>query len=421
MPVQPITRVLLSIGVILLFGYLGLYIGVIALICRHFGLWTAPLVWALSEFIKTKGELGFPWDLLGCSITPYVHLVQPAALGGIYLISAWLVLVNLLLYHLLFSRRRLAYGAALVAAFAAPLAFSPIHIRPGKPWFKVAIIQPNVSPLDKGDWNSREKIQADLMKLTRKAAASKPDLIVYPETATLVDVTRSTTIGTAIRSLVDSLGIETVTGTPLHDIPRHAWFNGAVLLKPNQDSVRQRYYKIHLVPFSEKIPFSDEIPLLRRIIGTRDMGNWDRGHEYTVFHWAKGTFSCLICFEAIFPDLTREFTRRGSELLVVVTNDGWFGKLSGSYQHAELAAMRTVENGVPLVRSANNGISFIADPYGRILKKTRLFEPGILEGTVPRPVKPTPYRRYGDWFIIVCLAGIIAAVVGKLSRFWKQT
>jgi apolipoprotein N-acyltransferase len=130
-----------------------------------------------------------------------------------------------------------------------------------------------------------------------------------------------------------------------------------------------------------------------------------------VFKWARGTLSALICFEAIFPDLTREFTRRGSGLLAVVTNDGWFGRLLGAQQHAELAVLRTVENGVPMIRSANNGVSFIADPYGRVLKKTPLFRPAILTGAVPEPIAPTIYRRYGDWFMLACVLGLIAGLV----------
>jgi apolipoprotein N-acyltransferase len=134
-----------------------------------------------------------------------------------------------------------------------------------------------------------------------------------------------------------------------------------------------------------------------------------------VFRWSRGTLSALVCFEAIFPDLTREFTRRGSQLLAVVTNDGWFGRLVGAQQHAELAVLRTVENGVPMIRSANNGISFIADPYGRILKQTPLFVQTTLAGPVPQPLAPTLYRRYGDWFMLVCLLGLIAGSVVRLA------
>lgn len=427
-PVEPVTRVLLNIGVALLFAYLGLYVGVFAWLARRWGLWSAPLVWPLLELLRTKSQIGFPWGLLGYAMTPYVPFIQIASLGGVYLVSAWLVLVNLLLFDLVrvlashaptkkSPTRALAGRLAWIAfAFALPLGFSAFHIRPLTPWFSLAIVQPNVSPFDKGDWDSREKIQADLATLTRQAAATKPDLILYPETATLVDVTRSTTVGPLIRSLADSLRTEIFTGTPLFDERRNSWHNGAVLIRPGEHPVKQRYHKIHLVPFSEKIPYSDELPIIRRLLGTADMGDWARGRDYTVFQWSRGALSALICFEAIFPDLAREFTRRGSELLAVVTNDGWFGRLVGAQQHAELAILRTVENGVPMIRSANNGISFIVDPYGRVLKQTRLFVQTILAGQVPRPTSPTLYRRHGDWFMLVCLLGLVVGLAIQRAR-----
>jgi len=427
-PVEPVTRILLDIGVVLLFTYLGLYVGVFAWLTRRWGIWAAPLIWPLLEFLRTQSQIAFPWGLLGYTMTPYIPFIQIASIGGVYLVSAWLVLVNVLLYQLLTGlkpqasshkprSRTVAWRAAwLGLAFVVPLLFAAFYVRPLKPWFNVAIIQPNVSPFDKGDWDSREKIQSDLVRLTKQAAASHPDLILYPETATLVDVTRSSSIGPVIRGLADSLGTEILTGTPLFDERRNSWHNGAVLIRPGEQLVKQRYYKIRLVPFSEKIPYADELPIIRKIIGTADMGDWTRGHNLTVFNWSRGTLSALICFEAIFPDLTREFTRRGSQLLAVVTNDGWFGRLVGAQQHAELAVLRTVENGVPMIRSANNGISFIADPYGRVMKKTPLFTQTILTGPVPQALAPTLYRRYGDWFMLACVLGLIAGLVVQRVR-----
>ena len=304
----------------------------------------------------------------------------------------------------------------LLLIIILPLAWSALRVKPTEPWFRVAIIQPDVSPLDKGDWDSRERIQGDLLRMTREAATKHPDLVVFPESATLVDVTRSPTLGHALRGLVDSLGIEIVTGTPLWDIPRGTWHNGAVILRPHEDSVLQRHYKTRLTPFSERIPYAEQMPFLRRLVGTADMGNWALGHEHHVFDWAKGTLSCLICYEAIFPDLTRTFARLGSQLHVVVTNDGWFGRLPGIHQHAELSVMRAVETGLPMVRSANNGISMIVDPYGRVLKRTPLFTQTTLEGMVPKPLAPTPYVRWGDWFIILSLIMMAFAVVLRIIR-----
>jgi len=425
-PVEPVTRVLLCFGVALLFVYFGLYTAIFALLVRRLGLWAAPLIWPLLEFVKDLGQVAFPWDLLGYSMTPYLPFIQPAALGGVYLVSSWVVLINLLLYrHVCFAvakeavpvARRVAYGAGLVVTFAAPYVFAYLHVKPTEHWFNVSIVQPNVSPLEKGDRSSRERIYADLLGLTAYAGLTRPALIVCPETATLVDVTEEDSeIGGRMHALVDSLGIDVFTGTPLYDSAASNYSNGAVLLRPGEGSVAQRYRKMRLVPFSEKIPYSDAVPFLRKFIGTRDMGNWIIGTRPTVFDWSEGTLSCLICYEAIFPDLAREFVRRGADLLVVVTNDGWFGRLPGSSQHAELAVMRAVEQGVPMVRSANNGISFIVDPYGRVVKKTELFVKSVLRGPVWKPIAPTPYRRFGDWFIVLCLAGTAGFAAFRVVR-----
>ncbi|MEO0124788.1 MAG: apolipoprotein N-acyltransferase, partial [candidate division WOR-3 bacterium] len=132
----------------------------------------------------------------------------------------------------------------------------------------------------------------------------------------------------------------------------------------------------------------------------------------TIFQTPFGKFSCLICFESIFPDLTREFALRGADILVNITNDGWFGKTLGPYQHCELALMRSLELGKPLLRSANNGISLICDPYGRVVRKTKLFTKEILFGLLPKPLPPTVYQKFGDWFILLSL-GIVILTVGK--------
>lgn len=399
----------------LLFVYLGLYVGLFATLVRRLGIWAAPLLWPLLEFTLSRTQAAFPWALLGYSMTPWTPFIQPAAIGGIYLVSAWLVLINLLIYRLLFMPSRVRHAIELAVAFAVPLTFGLLRIRPTEPWFRVAIVQPNVSPHEKGDWQARERIKADLVKLSRSAAPASPALLLYPETATIFDITQSIPTRRVLQGLVDSLGIELFTGTPIYDTKHRTWHNGTVLLRPGLDSIWPRYYKIKLVPFSEKIPFADEVPLLRRLIGTADMGDWDRGWQYTIFPFRHGRLSGLICYEAIFADHAREFARRGSQLFAVVTNDGWFGRLPGAHQHAELAVMRAVENGLPMIRSANNGISFIVDPYGRVQQHTGLFTQEILVGTVPRPIATTPYRRFGDWFVLACLAGILLLAARRIA------
>jgi apolipoprotein N-acyltransferase len=294
-----------------------------------------------------------------------------------------------------------------------------LRIKPNRNWFKVAIVQPNVSPYDKGDRESRNKIQSDLVKLTEQAIIHKPKLLIYPETATLTDITYDREFQNVLQKIIDSSGVYLLTGTPVYDREvRGRYYNGAVLFEPNIN-LTQGYKKLHPVPFSEKIPYADKIPLFRKI-ETSDMGDMTPGKIFRIFNFPYGRFSVLICFESIFPDLTQEFTKRGADLLINITNDGWFGKTPGPYQHAELAILRTVENGIPLVRCANNGISFIVDPYGRILDKTSLLTQTVLIDNLPKPLKPTFFRRYGNIFALISLCLILLGVGLRIIRLFYR-
>ena len=443
-PVAPATKFLLLLGVTVLFAYLGLYTAVFALITKYTGLVFAPFIWAGLEFIRTKSEISFPWGFLGYTQTPYIPFIQMASIFGVYGISAWLVWINLLIYWLIKQLKPQAVGAGfslrtkkepslkvsvfwqaltisiiLVLSFLLPLLYGVIRVKPNQNWLKVAIIQPNVSPYDKGDWESRNKIQSDLVKLTEQAIIHKPKLLVYPETATLTDITRDREFQNVLQKIIDSSGIYLLTGTPIYDREvRGRYYNGAVLFEPKKD-IAQGYRKIHPVPFSEKIPYADVIPLFKKL-ETADMGDMTPGKIFRVFNFPYGRFSVLICFESIYPDLTQEFTKRGANFLINITNDGWFGRTPGPHQHAELAILRTVENGVPLVRCANNGLSFIVDPYGRVMDKTGLFTQSVLIDSLPPPIKPTFFRQHGNIFALLSLCLIGFGLVLRRLRVTKR-
>ncbi len=427
-PVEPMTKFLLILGVTVLFAYLGLYTAVFALLTKYTGLIFAPFIWAGLEFIRTKAEIGFPWGLLGYTQTSYIPLIQMGSVFGIYGISAWLVWINLLLYWIVKqskinkpknTRKQFVYFIILVLSFLLPLSYGLLHIKSNQDWFKVAIIQPNVAPNDKGDRASRNRIQSDLVLLTRQALSENPKLVIYPETATLTDITQDKIFHDTLQKLIDSSDIYLLTGTPIYDREvRGRYYNGAVLLEPKK-LLTQGYKKIHPVPFSEKIPYADKVRLFKKL-ETADMGDMTPGKVFRVFDLPFGRFAVLICFESIFPDLTQKFTQRGTDFLINITNDGWFGKTPGPYQHAELSLLRTVENGVPLVRSANNGISFIVDPYGRILNKTGLFTQTVLVDDIPKPIKPTFYRRFGNIFALLSLCLIGLGIILRIFRITKS-
>lgn len=429
-PVEPVTKILLYLGVTILFGYLALYTAVFSIATKFLGLAFAPLVWAVLEFVRTKSEIGFPWGFLGYTQTPYVSIVQMSSIFGVYGLSAWVVWVNLLVYWIFKKKHKLTYAIILIVSLVLPIGYGLIRIKDKPAGLKVAVIQPNVGPNEKGDRESRNRLLDELFNLVSQAAEQKPDLIILPETATIIDITRTEDLRLKMQALADSNNVNIFTGTPLYEPNSSVYYNGAVLFTPqstisNTDTVQisdfdKIYRKIHLVPFSERIPYVDKLSLVKKL-ETGDMGNCTPGREYTIFETKSvkvksQKFATLICFEAIFPDLARGFTSRGADMLINITNDGWFGKTPGPYQHCELAILRSVENGVPLIRSANNGISLTTDAYARIRQKTALFTQTVMIDSVPSPLSPTLYRTYGDIFIYFALAVIMLGILVKLLK-----
>ena len=163
---------------------------------------------------------------------------------------------------------------------------------------------------------------------------------------------------------------------------------------------------MYLVPFAEKVPFEDKLPFLSNF----DVGqaNFTSGEDYKVFDLDGKKFSVGICFESVFPSSSRTFVSGGAELLIIITNDAWFGNTSGPYQHAQIAVMRAIENRRSIARCANTGISELIDPFGRITKKIGLGKRGVLSGELKLLDEETIYNKYGDY------VGWITAVITLL-------
>lgn len=418
------TRILLFIGVIILFFYLALYFALFSYLTKITSLYFAPFILPILEFIRTKSEIGFPWGLVGYTQTNNLVFLNTASIWGIYGVSALVVFINFTIYKLLFvnNKRPFVLLIIIITGLSTFYYFSRVKILPD--YFKTVLLQPNVSPEEKGTKEEQIKLLTQLLSMTKKSVKEKPHLIIYPETASLIDITVDSPYKEFLKSVADTYNCYLFIGTPRYenDEKGFRYYNGAVLFAPKKGIVGE-YRKIHLVPFSERIPYYEKIKIFK-LIETVDMGNYSKGEDYTVFQTDKTSFSCAICFESIFPDLIREFVRRGAKMIVNITNDGWFGKTFGPYQHYELAIARAVENGVPLIRCANNGISLFCDPFGRIYQKSNLFKEEIIFGNVKMFLKNTIYRQFGDWFIyfsiLVVLFYFIIKILYPLFSFKKR-
>lgn len=399
-------KLLMVFGMILMFLYIGLYIASGFLFSKLLGLWILPFIWAGLEYLKGLGELGFPWLSLGYSQARYPLIIQQASIYGVYGVSFWLVLLNVAIFYLL-RNKRLKDLVITILIFLLPVLFGYIRLKniPGiHREINVGIVQPNIDPNLKFTSQMRDETFRRLIKLSElcveKSFNKKLHLIVWPETATPIFIKTPGAFQDSVIGLVNRINIPILTGTPIYDRKKHEIYNGAVLIEPEK-GITQEYKKLHLVPFGEHIPFDKYIPLFRKI--DFGEGDYSPGNEYTVFSTKDINFSCLICFESIFPELARKFVKKGANLLTNITNDGWFGRISGPHQHNDMAILRTVETGVPLVRSANTGISMVVNQYGIILKETNLFEEEIIVCSLPWYNIKTIYLKTGDliWLVVV--------------------
>lgn len=372
-------------------------------------IWAAPFVWVGIEFIRAHGSLAFPWTMIANTQTYYVSLIQFASITGAWGVSLLLVFVNVLLFKALKSlpQPKIAgiyavaaglalfipwlYGTAVLSGADAILASAPNSI-------KVSIVQPNIDPRDKWNVELRDEVYRNYGKLTAEAGKYGPDLIIWPETATpaYLSTNRDNRFDQVL-SFVDSVGIPLLTGTldyKYYEKDKFHKYNSCFLLRPGTRNI-ERYHKMFLVPFAEKVPFEDKFPFLSNF----DVGqaNFTSGENYKIFNLDGKKFSVGICFESVFPSLLRTFVKGGSELIIIITNDAWFGNTSGPYQHAQIAVLRAIENHRSVARCANTGISELIDPFGRIIKKIELGKRGVLSGELKLLDEETIYNRYGDY------------------------
>jgi apolipoprotein N-acyltransferase len=284
----------------------------------------------------------------------------------------------------------------------------------------VGLVQASVLQADKWDPNrALENVQRHV-ELSRRAAAQGARLVAWPESAVPFLFDDVPAVAEELRVLARELSIYLLFGNDDREDPPggpyRAWV-AAKMLTP-QGELALRYHKIRLVPFGEYVPLQPVLTLGGRFTArlVRQVADFTPGEEYGTGEVDGHRLSVFICYEAIFPDLIRQFTVRGAELLVNITNDAWYGYSSAPYQHLGMAAFRAVENEKYLIRAANTGISAVVDPRGRIVERTELFRPAILVREVAFVPGTTFYTRHGDVFAWGCLAAAAAISAATWRR-----
>ena len=390
-----------------------------------------PFLWVAMEYVKSLTEVSFPWLNLSYTQTYYLKLIQYASLWGNYAVSFWILWLNLLFYFFIKHKKRWKIATLLFAIMiilpyiygARVMSERVVRMDPG--WkgeeIKVALLQGNMEPKIKWDDRFLDYNIQTYMDMSKKAAQEQVDLIIWPETAAPCYLAAESLYLARVQETCDELNVPLLVGTNDYGVTPEGklrYYNSAFLFTPH-GGYPQVYNKIHLVPFSEKIPYDQIFHLSDKIqLGQSDFSN---GEELTIFEVKRGKFATLICFESVYPTLVRDFVKRGAEFLVNITNDGWFGKTHGPFQHAQIAVFRAIENRIAIARCANTGVSMFIDPYGRVKNATRIFTRNIVVDKIPLRRKDntfsgTFYSRYGDWFASLCCLISFMAIAIALFR-----
>jgi apolipoprotein N-acyltransferase len=383
----------------------------------------APFLWVAFEYILTNILTGFPWGVLGLSQFKNLSFIQTASITGIYGISFVLVLFQSLFVYAINAVKRWPFACAIILMVVLHLGgfLSLKKVAVTEESFTASVVQGNVS----SDINWHEVSTQDILKLfeehmelSQKSYEKGAQLIIWPEFSVPLCFGCEDALYQNFKRILfqfarDSqctllLGTNEATGPP----DQRLYHNTALCLAP--DFAISTYYKMHLVPFGEYTPYKKIFRFIEEV--THAIGEITPGTEPVLHTFKNLKFGSPICYEIIFPDLVRRFTKKGANFLVTITNDGWYGNTSAPYQHFANAVFRAVENRRFVLRAATTGISGLIDPYGRILAQSTIGTQTFLTGTVTPSNQLTFYARFGNAFSYLCLTLAVTAFILALLK-----
>ena len=424
----PVLAALITLGYCLIMGlHHGVFGLLVVLMSRRAvsgnrrPLLLAPFFWVAIEFFRDR-IIGVPWNPLGNAQVGNVPFARIAEVTGVYGLSFAVMLVNCAFAAalLLHGRRRVnllisAMAAAVtlqMGSFARFPSFAADH--------QAILVQQNVPVLD-AEWPSLlfDQTLNDLVRLSVQTPghnpAGSPGLIVWPESPAPFVVSDPRFSG-ALEGMARQSNSYVIAGSlvilpPEQNQTEPQLFNSALVVSP-EGSIVGRYDKIHLVPFGEYIPFRDLLFFASKL--TREVGDFARGTERKVFDLVGVRAGVFICYESVFPDEVRQFAGNGAQVLVNISNDGWYGETSAPFQHLDMTRMRALENHRWVLLSTNSGTTAAIDPYGRIVKQAPRNVRTVLVAPYGVESETTFYSRNGDVFAWIC---VVISILAALVRF----
>lgn len=412
---------MLPFAVLCIPAVLALYIGIVAVVARS--VCGGPLrvvalaaIWVLVEWLRGYLFTGFPWNAIGTVWAVSDATMQFASIGGVYGLSLLTVFVAAAPSTLGLAVGKRAWGLPLCAVVLTAGLWTYGAIRLGGasleavPGVVLRVVQPNIPQRIKWQRDLRDKHLETYLKLSSQPSDPVPTHIIWPETAVPFIVSSDSVRRQAMASVIPPNGL-LLTGSIRRSAagarPFQIW-NSFHAIDPAAKIVAT-HDKFHLVPFGEYVPFRQVLGIAKLTAGRTDFSAGPGPKTLSLS--GLPLVSPLICYEVIFPDNVVASTGPRPGWLLNVTNDAWFGTSSGPYQHFAMARFRAVEQGLPLVRAANTGISAITDPFGRIIASVGLNKRGVLTARLTRPIaKQTLFSLYGSKSVLYLSLGLFFAV-----------
>lgn len=417
--------------------------------------WFLRLGWALSgaaawvawEMVLARILGGFPWDLLGVSQFRMTPLIQLSSFTGVYGVSFLAVWVGLSLVSagiMIIQRptvRSVWIGEVFVSVITVAALFN-LGFRnlrqpePAERVLKVALIQPSIPQTLIWDPSKDDERFRELIRLSEQALTNQTDVLMWPEAAVPKLLRYDKETFAAVTGLARQhhvwmiVGADDAQAHPASSDPQAAdYFNSSFLISPDGELV-EKYLKRNLVMFGEYVPLARWLPFLKYL--TPIEGGFTPGTQAVPFNLESlhAQTQVLICFEDVFPQLARSEVSTNTDFLVNLTNDGWFGEGAAQWQQAASGLFRAVENHLPLIRCANNGLTCWVDAYG-VLRETfhdehgSVYGQGFLLASIPLPPAGSPhvltfYERHGDWFGWSCVSIGLLMLLARGVRPWRR-
>ncbi len=385
-------------------AYVGFYGGLFSLASFSSKKFLSPMaqcvalacLWYGLENFRGFALSGFPWLQLGSAFVPWPMMIQAASIVGAYALSSIYVCAALFIYYIIFEPKlRIKCGMASIALMLIPTVFgfytlqqNPIVTKKNEHDPTFILVEGNIDQNVK--WEpalqaASLKLYQDLsleavQKLRNNNQKLHNAIIIWPETAMPFFLERHPTLTPNLTNFISELQIPLIVGAPgaiVYSREKREIFNRAYLIN-TQGNIANYYDKIHLVPFGEYVPSWLKLNFLEPLL--QGIGNFTPGNQGKPLLHSELALGMLICYESVFPDIARQRVHDGANILVNISNDGWFGDSSAPEQHLQLGILRAVEQGRFLVRSTNTGISAIVDNFGRFILKGEQFKAQSLTG-----------------------------------------